>query len=124
MRTLRGHEGSIYSLSYSSDGALLVSGGSDATVRVWDAKLAASPQPSGAGGHSGASSAAAAAAAAAAASTSSTFQMMLGGATGGRPTAPCTAELLATYPTKLTPVFKVHFTRQNLLLASGPFCPP
>lgn len=29
--------------------------------------------------------------------------------------------LLASYPTKQTPIFKVHFTYRNVLLASGPF---
>jgi hypothetical protein len=30
-------------------------------------------------------------------------------------------ELLKTFLTKQTPVFKVRFTRRNLLLAGGPF---
>jgi transcription initiation factor TFIID subunit 5 len=31
--------------------------------------------------------------------------------------------LLATFPTKNTPVTRLHFTYRNVLLASGPFCP-
>jgi hypothetical protein len=30
-------------------------------------------------------------------------------------------ELIKTFPTKYTPVFKVAFTRRNLLLAAGPY---
>jgi WD40 repeat protein len=33
---LKGHSNRIWSLAYASDGSYLVSGGEDATVRVWD----------------------------------------------------------------------------------------
>jgi WD40 repeat protein len=33
---LRGHSGSVTGISFSRDGSLLVSGGNDATVRLWD----------------------------------------------------------------------------------------
>lgn len=40
LKTMRGHaaKGSIYSLDFSRDGNILVSGGSDKSVRVWDVK--------------------------------------------------------------------------------------
>lgn len=33
---MRGHRGNIYSLSFSRESTVLVSGGSDCTVRAWD----------------------------------------------------------------------------------------
>ena len=37
VRTLRGHEGSVYGVSFSPDGARILSCSADQTVRVWDA---------------------------------------------------------------------------------------
>ena len=34
---LRGHEGAVYAAAFSPDGARIVSGSDDSTVRVWDA---------------------------------------------------------------------------------------
>jgi WD40 repeat protein/uncharacterized caspase-like protein len=36
LQTLTGHKGSIYSLTFNSDGKLLVSGSSDASMKLWD----------------------------------------------------------------------------------------
>jgi transcription initiation factor TFIID subunit 5 len=38
LKTMTGHSDFIYSLDFSSDGNVLVSGSADCTVRVWDVK--------------------------------------------------------------------------------------
>lgn len=43
-----GHTGPIHSLSFSAESTVLVSGGADATVRVWD--VLATPAPVGSEG--------------------------------------------------------------------------
>jgi len=41
---MTGHSGSIYSLAFSQESSLLVSGGADWTVRCWDVKGAGGPK--------------------------------------------------------------------------------
>lgn len=38
---LRGHTGTVWSVALSADGRLVVSGGFDGTVKVWDAQTGA-----------------------------------------------------------------------------------
>jgi len=41
---MTGHTSSIYSLAFSAETSLLVSGGADWTVRCWDVKSAGGPR--------------------------------------------------------------------------------
>ena len=36
----------------------------------------------------------------------------------------CSTDLLATFPTKRTPIIKVEFTPRNLCLVAGPYLSP
>lgn len=44
---IRGHEGSVYSLDFSPDGAMLASGGADSCLRVWNTRTSQTPQTRG-----------------------------------------------------------------------------
>ncbi|QLG70623.1 hypothetical protein HG535_0A05640 [Zygotorulaspora mrakii] len=111
LKQMRGHgKNAIYSLSYSKEGNVLVSGGADHSVRVWDLKKATA--------ESGAE-------------PEDPFVGYLGDVTasinqdikeyGRRRTVIPTNDLVASFFTKKTPVFKVKFTRSNLALAGGAF---
>lgn len=115
------HRGPVWSLAYSrGEGSLLASGGADHTVRIWNAK----PAAGGAAGAQQGQQPAAAGAAAPAAAAAAAQQPAQGGQPGkhaagdgsalGEPYAP-----LCTWRTKMTPVFGLRFTTQNLLLGSG-----
>lgn len=113
LATASQHKGPVWSLAYSQgDGALLASGGADNTVRIWNAK------PAAAGGAAGRQAGGAAGGAAA-----QQQQGQQGAAGGGQPGGGAASSepysLLATWRTKLTPVFGLRFTTRNLLLGSG-----
>lgn len=115
LKRMRGHgKGGIWSLSWSMESTALVSGGMDGTVRVWDPT---GPQDSGQGrvlNDGGATKIDAANPAA--------------GATGqgkkkkGKEDV-VTPDQISAFPTKKTPVYKVKFTRMNLVVAGGAFLP-
>lgn len=99
IKKMTGHAASIYSLSFSAESSLLVSGGADWTVRCWDVRGAGSqvkPHENGV----------------------DEPQTL-------RPAEESneTTDLLATFPTKRTPVINVHFTPRNLCLAAGYYLP-
>lgn len=112
LATASQHKGPVWSLAYSQgDGALLASGGADNTVRIWNAKPAAA---GGAAGQQPGGTAAGAAAAQQQGQGAAGGQQPGGGAAGSEPYG-----LLATWRTKMTPVFGLRFTTRNLLLGSG-----
>lgn len=111
LKQMRGHgKNAIYSLSYNKEGNVLISGGADQSVRVWDLKKATT--------ESGAE-------------PEEPFVGYVGDVTasinqdikeyGRRRTVIPTNDLVASFYTKKTPVFKVKFTRSNLALAGGAF---
>ncbi|KAJ5893263.1 transcription initiation factor TFIID subunit 5 [Penicillium taxi] len=117
LKRMRGHgKGGIWSLSFNVESNLLVSGGADGTVRVWDVTGPADGtqgrvlEPNG-GAPMDAGNATA-------------------GATGqgkkkkkkGKDVV-VSADQISAFPTKKTPVYKVKFTRMNLVVAAGAFCP-
>ncbi|CAG8582093.1 3601_t:CDS:10 [Paraglomus occultum] len=105
LRKLTGHTDIVYTLEFSRGGNLLVSGGADQTVRVWDVNACLSDQSD---------------------YNTSTTNMEngttgVGQARNSESARVKSDEMLATFPTKRTPVYKVKFTRRNLCLAAGAF---
>ncbi|CAH1790548.1 unnamed protein product, partial [Owenia fusiformis] len=91
---LRGHTNTVYSLCFSREGAVLASGGIDDQVLLWDVAKVFEEQDS---------------------------DTAPGTATVANITGEDTKLLIGSQKTKNSPVLDLHFTRRNLLLASGPF---
>ncbi|USP73266.1 hypothetical protein yc1106_00540 [Curvularia clavata] len=112
-KRMRGHgKGGIWSLSWSVESSVLVSAGADKTVRVWDVLQETSDK----------------AADGAAAKTDGA--MTTKGASGTTVTSKkanketgVSADQISVFPTKDSPVYKVQFTRMNLVLAGGAYLP-
>lgn len=108
LKSMKGHgKSAIYSLSFSNENSVLISGAADATVRVWDVK-----KPTNDTSETGTALA----------------QLQDGAGTLNTNAAPSAAtkeraELTQTSDhmlclrTKQTPTYKVHFTKRNLCLA-------
>lgn len=116
LKRMRGHaQGGIWSLSWSVESTVLVSGGMDGTVRVWDVtvpndasgqgrvigeggagqKIDGNPQPQSSG----------------AGSKKKAKEVVV------------TSDQISAFPTKKSPVYKVQFTRQNLVMTGGAYMP-
>ncbi|EIW86788.1 TFIID and SAGA subunit [Coniophora puteana RWD-64-598 SS2] len=96
IKKMTGHTASIYSLAFSAESSLLVSGGADWTVRCWDVKSSGGQNKAKENGSS----------------EVSPFR-------GEENENFETTDLVATFPTKRTPILNVHFTPRNLCLAAG-----
>ena len=120
LKRMRGHgKGGIWSLSWSVESTVLVSGGADGTVRVWD--VVGSSDGSGQGkivGEGGAGN-----------KLDGSGQVQGGaGVVGGGgkkkgKDVVVTPDQISAFPTKKSPVYKVRFTRQNLVVAGGAYLP-
>ncbi|KIY50538.1 TFIID and SAGA subunit [Fistulina hepatica ATCC 64428] len=104
IKKMTGHASSVYTLAFSHESSLLVSGGADWTVRCWDVKSPGGPAPPAQNG-------------------------LANGDTGhtssyGEAERTETVDLLATFPTKRTPITNIQFTPRNLCLAGGVCLPP
>lgn len=114
-KRMRGHgKGGIWSLGWSVESTILVSGGADGTVRIWDVTPDVTTSTNGQGritgeGGSGQKIDGTAQAAAGA-----------GGKKKGKDLT-VSADQISAFPTKKSPVYKVRFTRQNLVVAGGAY---
>ncbi|KAH6667934.1 WD40-repeat-containing domain protein [Halenospora varia] len=120
IKRCKGHgKGGIWSLSFSVESNVLVSGGADGTVRLWDVELPSDPFKDGEViGTAGATDA-----------------TRINGQASGQPAAAAgggkkkgkdttiTPDQISAFPTKKSPVYKVKFTRMNLIMAGGCYLP-
>jgi transcription initiation factor TFIID subunit 5 len=119
VKKMMGHNSSIYSLSFSAESSLLVSGGADWTVRCWDVK--------GAGGlkaksENGSSSEAGNRPGRGEGSQETFVLSIMNCVSSCSPSH--RIDLLSTFPTKRTPITNVQFTPRNLCLAGGVYLSP
>ncbi|KAG8219749.1 TFIID and SAGA subunit [Butyriboletus roseoflavus] len=101
IKKMMGHTASVHSLAFSAESSMLVSGGADWTVRCWDVKSAggqAKPRENG--------------------------MDEISGLRADEDENSETSDLLATFPTKRTPINQVHFTPRNLCLVAGSYLTP
>ena len=117
-KRMRGHaKGGIWSLSWSVESSVLASGAADGTVRIWD--IAVSNDANGQGRVAG---------------EGATGQKVDGNVTQMQAIASVgakkrskdvvvTSDQISAFPTKKSPVYKVRFTRQNLVVAGGAYLP-
>jgi transcription initiation factor TFIID subunit 5 len=115
-KRMRGHaKGGIYSLSWSVESSVLVSAGADKTVRVWDVlQETADASAKGADGIGKADGALTTKGASGQTVSTNKKQSK---ETGVSP------DQISVFPTKESPVYKVQFTRMNLVLAGGAYLP-
>ncbi|KAL7424637.1 Transcription initiation factor TFIID subunit 5 [Cryptotrichosporon argae] len=119
IKKMTGHTGPVTSLSFSAESSVLVSGALDGTVRCWDTKSAGGAKTTKLGALDDAR-------------RGSVNIDMSGGEIGTLPMGPGdvswesgqTADLLATFRTKRTPIIKAHYTPRNLCMVAGTFVPP
>lgn len=149
IKRCRGHgKGGIPSMSFSVESNVLVSGGLDGTVRVWDVELPADPAKANplAGGSAAQQiqqpDGGAAAADGAAAGGQGDGRNITVGGQGAQPSAATgtgtgvggtgkkkgkevqiTPDQISAFATKKTPVLKVQLTRMNLIVAGGCYDP-
>ncbi|TDH67805.1 hypothetical protein CCR75_004807 [Bremia lactucae] len=120
LETLMGHKATVTSLDFSRESTILASGGMDSTVRLWDMK-ALTEKPTTFTSLPGAIKALHVRSACTRRSRFIKPVPMI--RPGGRHEMPSSRFLLKTLRSKHTPVYRVHFTPRNLLLAGGIFQP-
>jgi transcription initiation factor TFIID subunit 5 len=128
IKRCRGHgRGGIWSLSFSVESTVLTSGGADGTVRIWDVNVPTDPYKNseadgtaiGTGGQADATRLTGVTATAPSAAAGGTIT---GGKKKGKEMV-ITPDQISAFPTKKSPVYKVKFTRMNLVMAGGCYLP-
>ncbi|KAI1390518.1 transcription initiation factor TFIID subunit 5 [Hypoxylon trugodes] len=128
IKRCRGHgRGGIWSMSFSVESNMLVSGGQDNTIRVWDVEMPSEGSRLLANQQDGDGTIVAAGGQADGKQTGQTTQPTGGTASGtgkrkGKDVM-ITPDQISAFPTKKTPVRKVQFTRMNLVIAGGCYYP-
>ncbi|OJD14246.1 hypothetical protein ACJ73_09102 [Blastomyces percursus] len=131
LKRMRGHgKGGIWSLTWSAESTVLVSGGADGTVRVWDVGGPAQDPSTGQGrvvseGGAGTKIDAGNTAASSVAQASASGVPNVGtGATKKKSKeVVVTPDQISAFPTKKSPVYKTRFTGMNLVVAGGAYMP-
>lgn len=117
-KRMRGHgKGGIWSLSWSVESTVLASGGADGTVRIWDIEPA--KEANGTQGRIIAEGGAGQ-------KIDGNAQMQAAVGAGAKKKGKdvmVSADQISAFPTKKSPVYKVRFTRQNLVIAGGAYLP-
>jgi transcription initiation factor TFIID subunit 5 len=120
IKKMTGHTASVYSLAFSAESSVLVSGGADWTVRCWDFKGAGGPpetsRTNGIGGSHGSHPHHSKDPGPEVIETWVVHHFHIASVSWNHRT-----DLLATFPTKRTPITTVHFTPRNLCLVAGPY---
>ncbi|CBQ73481.1 related to TAF5-TFIID and SAGA subunit [Sporisorium reilianum SRZ2] len=127
IKKMWGHTERVYAMDFSADGSLLVTGSEDCSVRCWDVRAAGGARRTPPKGSLEAQQAAAAAAApvgggaapAVAQLANAGLSAVAAAHMGGTELARTSADCVATFHTKRTPVLDVHFTPRNLCLVAG-----
>lgn len=115
-KRMRGHgKGGIWSLSWSVESTVLVSGGADGTVRVWDVLLETSESSGKVVAEGGVGTKIDAGSKASAG--------VVAKASGKVKDVGVSADQISAFPTKKSPIYNVTFTRMNLVVAGGSYMP-
>ena len=124
VKTFRGHNrGGIWSISWSVEGSVLVSGGADGTLRVWDAVSPLSGLDGSAGGIGASSGSGKTDGKETKKSTVGAVGVAISGVVNKKEDAKVSPEQISAFGTKKTPIYSVRFTNMNLVLAAGCYLP-
>lgn len=116
LKRMRGHgRGGVWSLDWSIESTVLVSGGADGTVRVWDVQPNKESQGKVIGDGANGTKIDGAATTGAVTKT--------GGGGKARKDVVVSPDQISAFPTKKSPVYKVRFTQMNLVMAGGAYLP-
>ncbi|RDW83309.1 hypothetical protein BP5796_04800 [Coleophoma crateriformis] len=126
IKRCRGHgKGGIWSLSFSVESTVLTSAGADGTVRIWDIEVPADPHKNADGeviGTGGQADATRINGTTVASQPSAAAGVVGAVKKKGKDTM-ISPDQISAFPTKKSPVYKVKFTRMNLVLAGGCYLP-